>query len=64
MQVKESMRVAASGGGVAEDGEQIEVLALPVDFAMEFLLDSTIAKSSGMMFAVMWLRDWLQQQNI
>lgn len=57
------MKVSENGGGVPEDGEQIELLALPIDSAMEFLLDSTIAKSSGMMFAVMWFMEWLRQKE-
>ena len=45
----------AGGGGLAADGEAIEVLALPVDRAAAFVCDPEVPKSSGLMFAAQWL---------
>ena len=50
-EVDESMRVS-DGGGV--DAEQIEVIYLPTPQAQSFILDTTIAKTPGLMFAFMW----------
>jgi hypothetical protein len=44
----------AGGGGLAEHGEAIEVLALPLAHLGAFLLDDSLPKSSGMMFALLW----------
>ena len=50
-EVDESMKVS-EGGGV--DGEEIEVLMLPVREAKAMMLDETIAKTPGLMFAFLW----------
>jgi hypothetical protein len=47
------MRVA-SGGGEETSGESIEVLALPVDTADDFIVDDSFPKSPGLMFGLMW----------
>ena len=52
-EVDDSMRTG-EGGGLASDGEAIEVIALPVDRASEFVCDPAVPKSSGLMFAVEW----------
>jgi UDP-sugar diphosphatase len=44
-----------AGGGV--DGEAIETLALPVDRIDAFLADPALARSAGLMFALVWLKD-------
>lgn len=44
-----------SGGGVAAAGEMIELLALPVDECESFLSDTSLPKSTGLMFACKWL---------
>ena len=55
-EVDEGMKVGpAGGGGLAADGEAIEVLALPVDRAAAFVCDPEVPKSSGLMFAAQWL---------
>lgn len=51
------------GGGLADHGEAIEVVALPVDNAECFLLDDTVSKSSGAMFALMWGLQQLKKYN-
>lgn len=40
---------------IRQDGEAIEVLALPLDNAEAFLMDAALPKSAGMMFGVAWL---------
>ena len=42
------------GGGLAEHGEAIEVVALPVDSLETFLMDESLGKSAGLLFALMW----------
>ncbi len=53
-EVDESMHTS-EGGGI--DDEEIEVLYLPVNEAMRFLYDESIAKTPGLMFAFMWWRE-------
>lgn len=52
-----------SRGGLARDGEAIEVLALPVERIPDFLDDERIAKSAGAMYALLWLRDRLAENG-
>ena len=59
-EVDDSMR-AGAGGGLASDGEAIEVVALPVNRAADFVCDSEVPKSSGLMFAVQW---FLRQRGL
>lgn len=42
------------GGGLAEHGEAIEVVSLPVESVDAFLMDESLGKSAGMLFALMW----------
>ncbi len=49
--IDDSMKVS-EGGGV--DHEDIEVIYLKKDKAMEFMFDESIATTSGLMFALMW----------
>jgi len=56
-EVNEKMKVS-DGGGV--DGEQIEVVELPVSELDAFLFDETIAKTPGLMFAFLW---WEQKRK-
>jgi len=51
----EADRDGAGGGGLAEDGEAIEVLAVPVGNLEAFLLDDSLPKSAGLQFAGTWL---------
>ena len=50
-EVDEKMKVS-EGGGV--EGEQIEVVYLPVREAKSFIYDESVAKTPGLMFAFMW----------
>jgi nudix-type nucleoside diphosphatase (YffH/AdpP family) len=43
-----SMRVGA-GGGIADEGEDIEVLELPIDFALAMIADGRIADAKTIM---------------
>ena len=47
----DSMKVS-EGGGI--ENESIEVIYIKKDKVMEFMLDEKIAKTSGLMFALMW----------
>ena len=49
--VKESQKVG-EGGGI--DDEDIEVIYLPVSEAKEFMFDTKIAKTPGLMFGFSW----------
>jgi len=54
--VDESMRVPGQGGGLVDHSECIEVLALPFEHLLEFVLDDSLLKSPGAMFGAVWLR--------
>lgn len=54
-EVDEGMRAGAAGG-VASDGERIELLALPVDRVDAFLVDENAPKTPGAMFGLMWAK--------
>jgi hypothetical protein len=47
------------GGGLAGAGEAIEVLALPLESTTAFVLDSSMAKSPGLMFGLLWAQQGL-----
>jgi len=53
-EVNEKMHVS-EGGGI--EGEQIEVIELPVSEVDHFIFDERIAKTPGLMFAFLWWRD-------
>jgi len=57
-EVDESLKTS-EGGGV--DGELIEVIELPVGELESFVLNETVAKTPGLMFAFMW---WKQKHRI
>eukprot|EP00803_Ostreobium_quekettii_P000519 evm.model.scf_4319.1 EVM.evm.TU.scf_4319.1 scf_4319:1667-4711(-) len=61
--VTEGQRCNGAGGGVAADGEMIELLALPMDQMDNFLFDTSLPKTSGLMFAFMWLRKELEKSG-
>ena len=54
-QVTEAMK-KGPGGGNPEEGEYIELVEIPVEGCLEYLLseDATSQKSLGCVFAVMW----------
>ena len=43
-----------AGGGVASDGEMIEVVELSVEDARAMLLQQHVQAPGGLMFALMW----------
>ncbi|NEW61682.1 NUDIX domain-containing protein [Sulfurovum sp. bin170] len=53
-EVTESMRVS-DGGGI--ETELIEVVDMPISKAREFIFDESIAKTTGLLFALMWWFD-------
>ena len=56
-EVDSTMQVS-EGGGI--EGEQIEVVTLPITEAKAMLFDESIVKTSGLMFAFMW---WFEQKG-
>jgi UDP-sugar diphosphatase len=62
-EVDDSMLVKGGGGGLADTGESIEVLALPLEQADAFVFDSSLAKSPGLMFGVLWLQRKLSRDT-
>jgi UDP-sugar diphosphatase len=44
------------GGGLAEHGEAIEVVALPAAAVEKFLMDESLGKSAGLMFALTYAK--------
>lgn len=42
------------GGGLAEEGELIEVVHLPLDGAQAFADDPSIPKTLGVIFGISW----------
>ncbi len=54
VEVDESMHTNA-GGGI--DTELIEVIELPTSEAKSFIYDESIAKTTGLLFAIMWWFD-------
>jgi len=59
-QVDESMR-KNEGGGLSEDGESIEVFALPLDECERFIMDPTYPKSAAAIIGLQWL---LKKQKV
>lgn len=57
-QVTGDMR-CSDGGGL--EGEAIELLALPFDRIDDFLYDTSLPKSTGIMFAFKWLQEKQRQ---
>lgn len=43
------------GGGLEDSGEAIELLLLPLGSALEFASDTTLNKSAGLLFGIMYL---------
>ncbi|XP_072171293.1 uridine diphosphate glucose pyrophosphatase NUDT14-like [Diadema setosum] len=52
-EVKDEMKVT-SGGGLADEGEMIEVFELPGKDALKCMMDESITKPGAMMFAFTW----------
>nr|XP_054759533.1 uridine diphosphate glucose pyrophosphatase NUDT14-like [Lytechinus pictus] len=52
-EVTDQMKVS-SGGGLVDEGEHIEVIEISGQDALETIMDETITKPVGMMFAFTW----------
>lgn len=52
-EVTDAMKVAG-GGGNADEGEQIDVVELPVFMGKTFIMDESKNKPVAMMFAMQW----------
>ncbi|XP_041469628.1 uridine diphosphate glucose pyrophosphatase NUDT14-like isoform X3 [Lytechinus variegatus] len=52
-EVTDQMKVS-SGGGLVDEGEQIEVIEISGQDALETIMDETLTKPVGMMFAFTW----------
>ena len=61
VEVDTSMQVS-EGGGI--DAELIEVVSLPVDEAKVLMLDESIVKTPGLMFAFMWWYDKIRNKEL
>ena len=53
-EVDESIHVS-QGGGI--DAELIEVIEIPISKVREFIYDESVAKTTGLLFAIMWWLD-------
>jgi UDP-sugar diphosphatase len=60
--VDNSMRVSR-GGGVAHDGERIELLGLPLESVEAFVMDEGMPKTSGAMFGLLWAKTHILQHE-
>jgi UDP-sugar diphosphatase len=58
VEVDESMHTG-EGGGI--DSELIEVVEIPVEEARDFIYNESIAKTTGLLFALMW---WFDRNKI
>jgi len=54
--VTDAMRAQGGGGGLADTGEAIEILALPFDAAPALVLDASLPMSPGLQFGLIWAR--------
>ena len=55
-QLEEDYGQKYSGGGLASEGEQIEIVEIPENTIDEFLMDSKQEKSAGIFMAMYWWR--------
>lgn len=55
-EVRDSQKVQEAGG-LELDGERIELLALPLKSVEAFVMDSSISKTSGAMFGLLWAKN-------
>ena len=60
-EVTDAMQVN-SGGGNPNEGEQIEVVYVPLSRSREFVFDETKEKPAGLLFAFMWFFDKFKVQ--
>lgn len=46
--------IVSAGGGNVEEGEIIEVVYIPVEKALDFMMQDCINKPGGVLTALMW----------
>lgn len=52
-EVTDNMKISAGGGNAAE-GEEIEVINIPLDKSSELFFDQDKPRSTGLLLALMW----------
>ena len=62
--VGEADRIDGGGGGLAGDGEAIDVLSLPMENALAFATDADFPKAAGLQFALAVLPQLLQRRGL
>lgn len=63
-EVGEEMKMESGGGGSDHDGEAIEVLALPLSNIDAFMFDTSLPKSTGMLFAYQWIKERIGEGSL
>jgi len=51
--VTDDMKVS-EGGGLADEGEFIETVEVPISQALDLVGDTTVQRPTGLLFALMW----------
>ena len=62
VRVTDDMKTGA-GGGNPDEGEFIEVVEMPVSESLKFAMDETLKKPVGMMFALLWYKQFKAQKD-
>ena len=63
-EVTDDMLSPGAGGGNLHEGEQIEILYLPVSDMLTFMYDEEKVKEASLMFAFLWWTENIQKQKI
>eukprot|EP00210_Caulerpa_lentillifera_P009053 g8640.t1 len=63
-EVGDEMKTENGGGGSDNEGEAIEVLGLPIESIDSFMFDTSLPKSTGMLFAYQWIKDKLKNNAL
>lgn len=50
-----------TGGGIAQEGELIETVDIPISEVKQFVMDESKHRPVGVMFAVFWYFDQVQK---
>lgn len=58
--VTDDMKVG-TGGGIAQEGELIETVDIPISEVKQFVMDESKHRPVGVMFAVFWYFDQVQK---
>lgn len=61
--VTDSMKTG-KGGGNPEEGELIEIVEVPVDESVAFVMDKTKDRPVGMLFALMWYHSFKSSTKV